>query len=170
MKSRCVSLLFLAVLALAWTAAAPSVTESSAYGQEANSEHSEKSDLRVLFVGHDPAKPRMPFADMDNERTVELYKERTAAFKRFLEERFKSVTVVYGADYSVEQSDQVDVTIFDSRPKPLKAAVRGTDPDTGQSIYEPAEYLPMSFDRPAITIAENSPTIGEPLGLKLDWL
>ncbi|MEM8710843.1 MAG: hypothetical protein AAGG01_07820 [Planctomycetota bacterium] len=129
-----------------------------------------KSQLRVLFVGNDPAAPDVLFADMANERTVELYKERTPAFEAFLTERFESVRVVYGGDYVASLSDGFDVTIFDTRPKALKEAVRGVDPETGESIYEPAAYLPESFTRPAITIAANSPQIGEPLGLKLDWL
>ena len=129
-----------------------------------------KSPLRVLFVGHDPESPNMMFADIGTPRTVELYKERTASFEAFLNERFSQVTVVLGAEYSVDMSDQVDVTIFDTRPKKLKEASREVDPVTGEMDYHPAEYLPLSFDRPALLIAENSPQIGEPLGLKLDWL
>ena len=129
-----------------------------------------KSELRVLLVGHDPEAPDMMFADLGTPRTVELYKERTAAFKTFLNERFVHVTIVYGADYRVEMSDRVDVTIFDARPKALQPAKREVDPDTGEMDYQAAEYLPLSFDRPAMMIAYNSPQIGEPLGLKLDWL
>lgn len=112
----------------------------------------------------------MMFADLGTPRTVELYRERTAAFESFLRERFENVTVVYGSDYTVELSDQVDVTIFDNRPKELKPAKREQNPETGELDYQPAEYLPLSFNRPALMIAENSPRIGEPLGLKLDWL
>ncbi|MEM7261108.1 MAG: hypothetical protein AAF488_03895 [Planctomycetota bacterium] len=128
-----------------------------------------KSDLRVLLVGHDPAKPRMPFADR-SERTVELYKERTAAWEKFLRSRFEHVQVVHGPDYNVSLSEDVDVTVFDCRPKHLTPTKREVDPKTGVMDYQPATYLPIEFDRPAITISENSPVIGEPLGLKLDWL
>jgi len=129
-----------------------------------------KSPLRVLFVGHNPESPNMMFADIGTPRTVELYKERTSSFEAFLNQRFAQVTVVYGADYSVEMSDKVDVTIFDTRPKKLKESTRDLNPETGEMDYKPAEYLPIEFDRPALLIAENSPQIGEPLGLKLDWL
>lgn len=130
----------------------------------------EKSALRVLFVGHDPAAPQLPFKDLATKRTVELYKERTAAFEALLRSRFEHVTIVYGADYRVALSDRVDVTIFDARPKALSPAERGVDPKTGQPTYTPARYLPQDFAHAALTIAENSPRIGEPLGLKLDWL
>ena len=129
-----------------------------------------KSDLRVLLVSHDPANVRVPFADMNDERTVALYAERGKLFEAMLNEHFKSVRLVHGGDYTTAMSDGVDVTLFDCRPKALSQAERGTDPVTGESTYKPAEYLPKSFDRPAMMIAENSPTMGEPLGLKLDWL
>ncbi len=139
-------------------------------GAQAQESRQDKSPLRVLLVGHNPESPNIMFADLGTSRTVELYKERTAAFTEFLNQRFSEVTVVFGANYSVEMSDQVDVTIFDTRPKKLKEAKREVNPDTGEMDYEPAEYLPISFARPALMIAENSPQIGEPLGLKLDWL
>ncbi len=146
------------------TAAAAQDTATAPQGTSA------KSDLRVLYVGDNPEAPKIMFADSADARTKELYSERTPAFAAFLGERFEHVTVVFGDDYTTELSDAVDVTIFDTRPKALAEAVRGTDPVTGESLYTPASYLPESFDRPAITIAANSPTIGEPLGLKLDWL
>ncbi len=129
-----------------------------------------KSELRVLYVGDNPESPKIYFADSADARTKQLYSERTPAFTAFLGERFEHVTVVFGDDYTTDLSDAVDVTIFDTRPRALSKAVRGVDPETGQSTYVAATYLPQSFDRPAITISANSPTIGEPLGLKLDWL
>jgi len=129
-----------------------------------------KSDLRVLLVGHDPEAPKVPFKDMATERTFELYRERTAAFTEFLIEHFESVQVVYGDSYMTEMSDTVDVTLFDARPKQLSEAGEVTDPETGVTSYQRAGYLPIEFDRPALLIAENSPLIGEPIGLKLDWL
>ncbi|MFK7820499.1 MAG: hypothetical protein AB8G99_17395 [Planctomycetaceae bacterium] len=128
-------------------------------------ESPEKSDLRVLFVGHDPEKPRMAFADISSKRTVELYKERTEAFDKFLNARFRNVQIVYGSDYKSEMSNAVDVTIFDCRPTALTEAKR-----TDDGGYEAPTYLPSNFDRAALMISENSPLIGEPLGLKLDWL
>ncbi|MCP5022144.1 MAG: hypothetical protein GY930_10240 [bacterium] len=129
-----------------------------------------KSDLRVLLVSHDPDNVRVPFPDMADERMVALYAERAELFEAMLREHFTSVRMVYGADYTTAMSDAVDVTLFDARPKALSQAERGKDPLTGETSYKPAEYLPRDFDRPALMIAENSPTIGEPLGLKLDWL
>ena len=129
-----------------------------------------KSELKVLFVGHNPDAPQIMFANMAVERTKQLYKERTPAFEAFLNSRFEHVTVVYGEQYTISMSDDVDVTIFDARPKPITASKREVDPETGEMDYQPASYLPLSFDRPALLIAENSPQIGEALGLKLDWL
>jgi len=129
-----------------------------------------REPLRVLLVGHDPAAPKIMFSDMAVARTEQLYRERTAAWEALLRYHFRDVKVVYGSDYRVEMSDAVDVTIFDAQPKAITAAKRGKDPVTGESTYQAATYLPESFDRPAILIAANAPTIGEPLGLKLDWL
>lgn len=129
-----------------------------------------KSDLRVLLVSHDPANVHVPFADMASERTMVLYAERAELFEALLKEHFNHVRMVYGDNYTADMSNEVDVTLFDSRPKPLRAAERAKDPVTGETDYRPAEYLPADFDRPALMIAENSPMIGEPLGLKLDWL
>ena len=119
--------------------------------------------LRVLLVGHDPEAPQVMFRQLAKPRTFRLYRERTAAWESLLRYHFEHVKVVYGKDYEVAMSDDFDVTIFDARPKELTSAQR-------QPQYRPASYLPESFDRPAILIAENSPRIGEPIGLKLDWL
>ncbi|HEX5051915.1 MAG TPA: hypothetical protein VFZ65_09100 [Planctomycetota bacterium] len=129
-----------------------------------------KSGLRVLLVGQDPAAPKLPFADMAKERTLRLYRERTAAWEALLRYHFENVRVVHGEDYAIEMSNDADVTIFDCRPKALTPRVDEKDPRTGERIYKAATYLPESFDRPALMIAENSPLIGEPIGLKLDWL
>lgn len=135
--------------------------------QEASAQ---KSDLRVLLVSHDPAAPKLAFASMADERTLELYKERASAFETFLKEHFESVQLVYGDSYTAAMSDAVDVTLFDARPKALSPAGEVTDPETGETSHQRASYLPESFSRPALMIAENSPLIGEPIGLKLDWL
>ena len=139
---------------------------AAAFAQEAR----EKSDLRVLLVGHDPANPRVMFADLAVERTEELYRERTAAFEALLNEHFESVTVVHADDYRASMSDAVDVTLFDAQPRTLVEAVREQDPETGAWTYTPERLLPRDFSRPALMIGENSPRIGEGLGLKLDWL
>lgn len=123
----------------------------------------EADGLRVLLVGHDPAAPKVPFPDMANERTYALYRERKAAFEALLRYHFEDVRVVHGADYEVEMSYEVDVTVFDALPEPQTQA----NADGG---YRPVAYLPESFDRPAVMISQTSPRIGESLGLKLDWL
>ena len=117
----------------------------------------ERSALRVLLVGHDPANPRVVFPQLAKPRTHELYRERTAAWHSLLREHFEDVTLVHAAKYRPAMSQRVDVTVFDAQP-PLGPG----------RLSMP--LLPSDFDRPALLIAENSPGIGEPLGLKLDWL
>ena len=130
----------------------------------------EARTLRILYVGQDPERPRPPFAKMAKKRTYALFRERTAAFEALLRYHFKEVRVVHGANYQVEMSDDVDVTIFDNLPKAITRARREKDPETGQLTYTPPTYLPRSFDRPALMISHNSAWIGESLGLKLDWM
>ncbi|MFT4540983.1 MAG: hypothetical protein ACI841_004492 [Planctomycetota bacterium] len=153
------------LLVLATLIAAPLCSAITAQGSSI-----QKSDLRVLYVGDDPEAPKIMFADSADARTVELYQERNSAFTAFLTRRFANVSMVHGDDYNAELSDDVDVTIFDTRPKALTPSSRDIDPDTGEMDYKPATYLPDDFDRPALMISANSPVIGEPLGLKLDWL
>ncbi len=135
-----------------------------AAGEVPQNQADDKSDLKILFVGQDPENPVIVFADASDKRQQTLYKERTGAFEKFLSERFNNVKIVFGADYTAEMSDSFDVTVFDSRPKALTEAVRDDDD------YTPPTYLPLDFDRPALLISENSPLIGEGIGLKLDWL
>ncbi len=120
--------------------------------------------LRVLFVGHDPSDRKIPFADMAEPRTYQLYRERTSAFESLLRYHFEDVRVVYGKDYEVSMSDDVDVTIFDTLPNPLH------DPERDRGAPRQNSYLPETFSRPALTISMNSARIGEPIGLKHDWL
>lgn len=138
-------------------------------GQKAPTHRTDKT-LRVLFVGHDPAAPKIASYDADNPRTQALHRERTAAWESLLRYHFANVKVVHGDDYAVAMSDDVDVTIFDTQPKAITEAVRGKDPVTGKNTYKAATYLPESFDRPALMISQVSSRIGEPLGSKLDWL
>ncbi|MCP3917229.1 MAG: hypothetical protein GY711_16900 [bacterium] len=151
------------ILALALLAAIPALAAAQ--------EEASRSDLRVLLVGHDPADPKVPIASTATKRTYELYRERTAAWEALLREHFADVRVVHRGDYEASLSDEVDVTIFDARPKRLAPAVRERHGAAGQNrLQGRATYLPSDFSRPALTISENSPGIGEPLGLKLDWL
>ena len=149
------------------TLAAATLTTFAAAQSE---RHHFDDTLRVLLVGNDPAAPAPGMMDRDDPRTMPLMRERTAAWEALLRYHFEHVTVVYGADYDVEMSAAHDVTIFDTRPKALTPTVNRVDEKTGERIYRAATYLPESYDHATITISDNSPRIGEPLGLKLDWL
>lgn len=138
--------------------------------QQPRGVHHSDASLRVLFVGHDPDAPQIASYDKDDPRKQALFRERTGAWEALLRYHFTNVTVVHGKDYKVEMSDAVDVTVFDSVPKALTKAQRGKDPKTGKPTYRAATYLPTSFDRPALMIANVSSRVGEPLGSKLDWL
>ncbi|MEM1453437.1 MAG: hypothetical protein AAF957_28520 [Planctomycetota bacterium] len=112
-------------------------------------ENAPKSALRVLLVAHDPSSPQVSFPDMATERTHALYSERRDAFAALLREHFQNVRVVHASQYTPAMSGEEDVTVFDARP---------------------ARELDRSFSHPALMIGETSPRMGEPLGLKLDWL
>ncbi len=125
---------------------------------------SAKPELRILFVGHDPDAPRVMFPQLATDRTYALHRERTPAFESLLRYHFKNVRVVYSADYLVEMSDDVDVTIFDALPKPVSPLVHKA------GSYTPPSYLPDTFNRPVLTISGASSGIGDTFGSKLDWL
>lgn len=124
----------------------------------------QKSDLRVLLVTHDPESPRVPIPSIATDRTHELYRERGPAFEAFLREHFEHVEAVVGMDYREEMSEGVDVTVFDSPP--LRTDDFGGS--SGPTVRE--RTLNRNFSRPALMIGYASPRIGEPIGLKLDWL
>ncbi|MCR9248650.1 MAG: hypothetical protein NXI31_26785, partial [bacterium] len=84
----------------------------------------ESRELRVLFVGHDPEAPKVAFRQLAKPRTFQLYRERTAAFEALLRYHFENVTVVHGEDYLASMSDDYDVTVFDTRPKPIRPLQR----------------------------------------------
>lgn len=155
------------LLSLALSALALFASSLPALAQESSTK--DKSPLRVLLVSHDPQAPQVLPVDM-TWRTLELYKERAASWKALLNEHFAQVTLVYGPAYDVTMSDAVDVTVFDARPKAISDVGMVTNPVRGEESHKRASYLPRSFTRPALMISENSPLIGEPLGLKLDWL
>lgn len=109
-----------------------------------------KIALRVLYVGYNPEKP-MPknvvYYSTTPSIIEKVYQGRMADFKAFLEQRFTAVQVVDVADYKVEMSDEVDVTIMDAGPV----------------------KIPESFNRPMILMHAMAPNVGLPLGLKFDW-
>lgn len=130
----------------------------------------EKSALRVLVVSHDPEAPQTGFADPNEPRTLELFEERSESWKTFLEGHFEHVALVHGESYEVTMSNAVDVTLFDALPPARNESGWQEDEVTGERTYVPPSYLPDDFSRPALMIGPNTPRIGEPLGLKLDWL
>ena len=110
----------------------------------------EKIALKVLYVGYNPDKP-MPknvvYYSTTPAVVEKIYKTRMADFKTFLEQRFNEVKVVDVADYKVEMSDEVDVTLMDAGPV----------------------NMPPNFSRPMVLMHAMAPNVGLPLGLKFDW-
>ena len=133
----------------------------------------EKSDLRVLYVGVNPEAAKL--SDMestfqfDPDRLLDFKKARTPGFERFLSQHFSVVDVVYADEYTEAASDGYDVTIFGDDIAPIKEAVREQNED-GTWLYEPAVYLTAEFDRAAILIDTMSPRVGLPHEYKMDWL
>lgn len=135
----------------------------------ATPQENEKSELRVLFVGQNPENPKVPFPGLATERTHELFRERTGAFDKFLNEHFESVRIVHGEDYDSGMSDEVDVTVFDA----LVSENKLNPPALGGIAalgYGGTQHLAPDFDRPALMISHISARLGEDMGLKLDWL
>ncbi|MDE0227179.1 MAG: hypothetical protein OXP28_18880 [Gammaproteobacteria bacterium] len=133
----------------------------------------EKSDLRVLYVGVNPETAQL--SDMEStfqtapDRLLEFKKARTPSFERFLSQHFSVVDVVFADAYTEAASDGYDVTIFGDDITPIKEAVREQNED-GSWLYEPALYLTAEFDRAAILIDTMSPRVSLPLEHKMDWL
>ncbi|MCF0165194.1 MAG: hypothetical protein HUJ92_07895 [Bacteroidales bacterium] len=127
-----------------------------------------KSDVSVLYVAGS--------ADIDNTSDkpdstlfAASQAKRQASFEKFFAERFKSYKVVNAKDYKQEMSNDWDVTIFDGRPTPIRNReyIYGENGQITGLID--AQYLTDDFDRPALSIAEQSSYLGRTLGLKTDW-
>lgn len=127
-----------------------------------------KTNLRVLYVGGHSNMETFGERNYDraaNQRSIE---ERTAAWKRFLEQYFTAVKTVQGKDYNYKMSYDYDVTIIDGDPQPLEE--RRTLMENGEfSKMVAARYFPDNFDCPVITIADESETVGRRIGVKNDW-
>jgi hypothetical protein len=109
-----------------------------------------KISLSVLYVGYSPEKPmpsRLVYYATREDRYTEIYKNRMADFKSFLEARFSKVATVDAGDYKAAMSDQYDVTIIDAGPV----------------------TLPANFSRPVILVSAMAPNVGISAGLKFDW-
>ena len=127
-----------------------------------------KTNLKVLYVGGHSDIETFGGEEYDTVANAKSIVERTAAWKNYLQEYFTTVKTVDGADYNYKMSYDYDVTIIDGDPKPLEP--RRTLRENGsfsKLIY--AKYFPDDFDRPVITIADESETVGRRMGVKNDW-
>lgn len=130
----------------------------------------QKSDLRVLYVGIDPASPQQPVkSSRELPQQFETKLLRWDDFKSFLSKEFKTFKQIDRLEYNAGMSDDYDVTIFDARPKPIKEKIFEPDGKGGVKRYEPAVYVPLDFSAAALTICQLSSNLGEPIGTKLDW-
>lgn len=127
-----------------------------------------KTNLKILYVGGHSDIETFGVADYDKEVHAKSIETRTAAWKSFLETYFTTVKTVQGKDYNYKMSYDYDVTIIDGDPKPLEP--RRTIMQNGRySKIINAKYFPENFDRPVITIADESETTGRRIGVKNDW-
>ncbi|MFK7768166.1 MAG: hypothetical protein AB8B55_13160 [Mariniblastus sp.] len=135
--------------------------------ESAKNPGSQKSTLRILFVGSDPEvkiKPPSYLEGKSAKRYSELRQERTPAFKSLLEEHFREVTILNAVDYKPALSDNFDVTVFDARPPAIEQIDMGN--------WTKKIRMPYDFDRPAVMIGNIAPmTLGRnSMGLRLDHL
>lgn len=89
------------------------------------------------------------------------------SFDKFLKKNFKKYKVIDAADYTVDMSDLYDVTIFDHTPNPISPRILDYSPDGKLLKYERAQYLPLDFNRPVLTIASMGELIGIRVGSKM---
>lgn len=123
-----------------------------------------KTKLNVLYVGGTAEVQSSP-AEMGEEAYNASVRERMAAFEKFLNDYFTSVTVVHAGDYTQAMSDKFDVTILDGVPEPVTP--RYTNQEKG--IYRSAGYFTDDFDRPILTVGEVGDRVGRRNGIKNDW-
>ena len=127
-----------------------------------------KSDLKVLYVGG-TADIQTFAAKVDSVVLQKEIAKRTASFENMLKQYFETVTVVAGMDYTMDLSDDYDVTIFDGMIRELAPFKVERDAQGKVISLTPAVYLTEDFDRPAILLAEMGENLGRFLGLKTDW-
>lgn len=128
-----------------------------------------KSDLRILYVGGSADVATGFGANPKPEIVQKSTAERIAAFEQMLNQYFQIVKIIDAKDYVPTMSEEYDVTIFDGKPRELMPGVRKTDAQGRVVKYVQPEYLPQTFDRPAIMLAEMGETLGRSIGLKTDW-
>lgn len=127
-----------------------------------------KTNLKVLYVGGHSDIETFGYGTYDKAENAKSIVARTAAWKSFLETYFTTVKVVQGADYNYKMSYNYDVTIIDGDPKPLEPQRTVFQNGNFEKIIY-AKYFPENFDRPVITIADESETVGRRMGVKNDW-
>lgn len=134
----------------------------------------QKSQVKVLFVGYDPAKPMPEITRFAPGMMSEVgfkaeYPVRMPAFKALLSQYFSEVKTMDCRDWEPADSEPYDVTIFDFRTKQVEPA-KTEKLANGQTQYIPARYLPDNFSKPVIFMASTADEMGRKIGLKLDWL
>ena len=127
-----------------------------------------KTNLKVLYVGGHSDIETFGNDSYDKAENAKSIVARTAAWKSFLETYFTTVKVVQGKDYNYKMSYNYDVTIIDGDPKPLEPRRMVYQNGMFSKIVY-AKYFPENFDRPVITIADESETTGRRMGVKNDW-
>ena len=127
-----------------------------------------KSDLKVLYVGG-TADIQTFAVEVDSVVLQEEIAKRTASFENMLKQYFETVAVVAGMDYTMDLSDDYDVTIFDGVIRELAPFKVERDAQGKVISLTPESYLTEDFDRPAILLAEMGETLGRFIGLKTDW-
>lgn len=127
-----------------------------------------KTNLKVLYVGGHSDIETFGEREYDTAANDRSVVERTAAWESYLKEYFTTVKAISGKDYHYTMSNDYDVTIIDGDPKPLEP--RRMITDNGRFVKQIyARYFPDDFDRPVITIADESETMGRRIGVKNDW-
>lgn len=127
-----------------------------------------KTNLKVLYVGGHSDMETFGNSDYDKDANAKSITDRTAAWESFLSTYFTTVKAIQGKDYNYKMSYDYDVTIIDGDPKPLEPQrIVSQNGKFDKIIY--AKYFPEDFDRPIITIADESETVGRRIGTKNDW-
>lgn len=127
-----------------------------------------KADLAVLYVGGnaDTQSYTRKLSPEEHEASVQ---DRMAAFEELLRERFDSVAVIRGKEYSPEMSDHYDVTVFDGRVPAIRPQIMERNDKGEITRYVRAQLLPEDFSAAAVTIGSVGEDVGRAIGSKNDW-
>ena len=129
----------------------------------------EKQPLKVLYVGGSADIQVLNETISDSTALRKSIADRTAAFGEMLRQYFQTVKVVAAEDWTPEMSRAYDVTVMDGRPKAIKPAWQEKDASGKVIAYHSAVYLPESFDRPMVTIAEVGNTVVRVILVSSHW-